>query len=87
MPFNPLRLMLATSMDCDRSFSDLTATSDRGGSSLLLPQCCASNDLLSSIGVKILCVLAAAGSGFGCGSGGLLKWFCGGCGDGCGCGA
>ena len=52
---------------------------DRGGSnrdSLCMnsggaPQCCASRDRLSSIGVKILWDLPRLDSGFGCGSGGL----------------
>jgi hypothetical protein len=75
MPFGPFRLMLAISIDWERSFSVLMGGSDLGTSSLLLPQCCASNDLLSSIGVKMLCVFAEAGNGFGCGSGGLENWF------------
>jgi hypothetical protein len=44
---------------------------------LLLPQYPISIDELSSIGVNILC-LAEAGSGFGCGRGGLWKSLCGG---------
>lgn len=44
-----------------------------GGSLLLLvpPQCWASNERLSSIGVNMLCDLAWAGIGFGWGKGGL----------------
>jgi hypothetical protein len=42
----------------------------RDGSKLLLPQCAASMDRLSSIGVNILC-LAAEDIGLGCGMGGL----------------
>jgi hypothetical protein len=86
MPLTAPRFMIATSIDCERWSSILIGGSDLGGSSRLLPQCCASSDLLSSIGVKILCALAAAGKGIGCGSGGLLNWFCGGCGEACGCG-
>jgi hypothetical protein len=65
MPFGAPRFMAATSIDCERWSSVLMGGSDLGGSSRPLPQCCASSDRLSSIGVKILCALAAAGRGFG----------------------
>jgi hypothetical protein len=68
------RDMAATSMECDR-FSCLMNCSLRGGSALLLPQCAASIDWLSSMGVKMLC-LADACRGRGCGSGGLWKSLC-----------
>jgi hypothetical protein len=64
MPFGTLRFMAATSIDCDRWSSILIGGSDLGGSSRP-PQCCASSDLLSSIGVKMLCAFAAAGRGLG----------------------
>ena len=55
----------------------MNAGSDRGGSAVdVLFQCCARRDRLSSIGVKMLCDLAAAGSGLGCGIGGLWKFCC-----------
>lgn len=38
-----------------------------------VPQCCANNDLLSSMGVNMLLCLACAGRGFGWGKGGLAK--------------
>jgi hypothetical protein len=59
-------------MDCERvpvsifKASIFNAGSEVGGSGMLvLPQCCASNERLSSMGVKMLCVLADAGRGFG----------------------
>lgn len=50
--------MPATSMDCDR-FSCLMNVSLRDGFMLLLPQCAASMDWLSSMGVKMLCLAEA----------------------------
>lgn len=76
IPFACLRFMLAISMDCERGpVSTFSGGSEVGGSALLVllfPQCAANRERLSSIGVKILCVLEA-GSAFGCGIGGLLK--------------
>jgi hypothetical protein len=73
--------MAATSIDCDRFSCLMKGASLRGALILLLlPQCAASIDWLSSIGVKMLC-RAEACNGFGCGSGGLWKSFCAG-GDG-----
>jgi hypothetical protein len=68
MPLVCRRDMEATSIDCAR-FSCLI---NCGTLELLFPQCAASMDWLSSIGVKMLC-LAEACSGLGCGSGGLWK--------------
>lgn len=74
--FTPLTrdlFIAATSIDCDRGpDSVFTAGSDFGCSAwLVVPQCWARRERLSSIGVKILCCLADAGRGFGCGKGGL----------------
>jgi hypothetical protein len=72
-PFGCGRDIAATSMD-----SDLFSCLMYGAwfmVLLLLPQCAASMDWLSSIGVKMLC-LADAWSGFGCGRGGLWKSLC-----------
>lgn len=77
------RAMAATSIDCARFSCLRKGGSLRGAFALLLlvlllPQCAASIDWLSSIGVKMLC-LADACNGFGCGRGGLWKLFgCGG---------
>jgi hypothetical protein len=64
------RDIAATSIDCDRFSCLMNGT-------LLLPQCAASMDWLSSMGVKMLC-LAEACRGLGCGNGGLWKSCCGG---------
>ena len=60
---------------CDRPepalSSVLIVVSDRGISDVV-PQCCASIERLSSIGVKITAALAA-GRGRGCGIGGLVN--------------
>ena len=74
-PFILSRCTAATSIDCDRGpSSSLMLGSDRGGSALLvLAQLRASIERLSSIGVNILWLLAAAGIGLGCGKGGLVK--------------
>jgi len=54
--------------------STLICGSVRGISALLVVlQCCASIDRLSSIGVKMLCAFACAGNGLGCGIGGLVN--------------
>lgn len=58
------------SKDIDRGGSNLDSLCMYSGGA---PQCCANNDRLSSIGVKILCDLLRLESGFGCGSGGLWK--------------
>ena len=71
------RDMAATSIDCDRFSCLMNGTSLRDELTLLLPQCAASMDWLSSMGVKMLC-LAEACSGRGCGRGGLWKSCCGG---------
>lgn len=70
------RCIAATSIDCDRGPppSILIAGSFRIASALLVdPQCCASIERLSSMGVKMLCALAWAGRGLGCGNGGLVN--------------
>lgn len=75
MPLGCSRDMAATSIDCDRFSCLMNWGISLRGNALLLPQCAASMDWLSSMGVKMLC-LAEAWSGFGCGSGGLWKSFC-----------
>lgn len=77
----------ATSIDCARGPppSILISGSDLCDSALLVcPQCCASNDRLSSIGVNMLLDFAFAGNGFGCDIGGLRNACWAGCGDGVG---
>ena len=76
-PFGCNRDIAATSMDCDLFSCLMYGASLRTWFMLLLllPQCAASMDWLSSIGVNMLC-LADAWSGLGCGRGGLWKSFC-----------
>jgi len=68
------RCIAAMSTDADRGPpSSLMAGSIFEASMLLVaPQCCANIDLVSSMGVKMLCALFA-GSGLGCGIGGLAN--------------
>jgi hypothetical protein len=68
IPFK-LRFIVPTSKDCERLSFGLGGGSNFRGSGFV-SQCLASNDLLSSIGVKMLCAFEA-GRGFGCGRGGL----------------
>jgi hypothetical protein len=73
--------MPPTSIDCARFSCFIAWMSLRGGITVLPPpQCAANMDVLSSIGVKILCFMEAC-SGFGWGRGGLWKSCCAG-GDG-----
>ena len=71
VPLASCRPILATSIECDRESSGLISNCARGRSApseslvLRLPQCWASRDLLSSIGVKMLWFLACAGRGLG----------------------
>lgn len=73
----PPRCIAAISTDAGRGPpSSLMAGSILEASMLLLvaPQCWASMERLSSMGVKILCALfAGSGSGLGCGIGGLAN--------------
>jgi hypothetical protein len=64
-----LRFIVDTSKDCERLSLGFGGGSNFRGSGFE-SQCLASKDLLSSIGVKMLCAFEA-GRGFGCGRGGL----------------
>jgi hypothetical protein len=63
------------SSDCGRFSCLMNWESLRGALILLFPQCAASIDWLSSIGVNMLC-LAEAWRGLGCGNGGLWNSLC-----------
>jgi len=70
IPFNAFpRFMALTSSDCDLASAGLSSVLGGSGAE---SQCLASNDRLSSMGVKMLCTLEF-GKGLGCGSGGLLN--------------
>lgn len=76
MPLALSRFIAATSIEAGRGppSSSLIAGSDLDCSIMPdVPQCCASRDLLSSIGVNMLLCFACAGRGFGCGIGGLAN--------------
>lgn len=73
------RCIVATSTEAARGVGCSVFGSNRSASAPLVdPQCCASIDRLSSIGVNMLCDFACPESGLGWGMGGLMNCCCAG---------